>query len=202
TWFPKGQFETLVLFLDPLLFSHVALDHDPAQFELVEQLAVEDGLVYHMGVAIAQEMQSDGLAGSLYVESLTHTLAVHLLRHYTVFPSSPPRLSGQLAPATLKQVQDYIEANLHGPLTLAEIAGVAHLSPYHFARLFKRTTGQTVHQFVLHRRLLMGRRLLEAGELTIAEIADSLGFADASHFGRHFKQYVGVTPGQIQKLRR
>lgn len=67
----------------------------------------------------------------------------------------------------LDYIQTYPECNI----TMAELADIAHLSPYHLAWLFKRTTGQSIHQYVLAQRLEVGKRLLETINLTIIEIA-------------------------------
>lgn len=91
---------------------------------------------------------------------------------------------------------DHIDCHLDGKLSLEELAAMAHFSPFHFARLFKESTGLAVHQYVIERRVLRSRQLLEEGELTIAEVASAAGFADQSHLNRHFKQRFQVTPRQ------
>jgi AraC family transcriptional regulator len=83
-------------------------------------------------------------------------------------------------------------------LTLAEIAAVARLSPYHFARQFKAATGLP-HQYVIKRRVELAKQLLQAGgHLSLAQVAARAGFADQSQFTHHFKRLVGVTPGRFQ----
>lgn len=72
-------------------------------------------------------------------------------------------------------------------------------SPYHFARAFKRATGQSVHQYVIARRLAAGRDLLETTPLSIAEVAEQVGFADHSHFARAFKRCYGVAPSSVAR---
>jgi len=62
------------------------------------------------------------------------------------------------------------------------------MSPNHFASLFKQSIGLTPHQYVIQCRVEAAKHLLRQGELTIAEIADSLGFAHQSHFNHHFKR--------------
>ena len=79
------------------------------------------------------------------------------------------------------------------------MAAIAHISPYHFARQFKTSTGLPPHQYVIARRVERAKQLLQAAtELSLAEVAHSAGFSDQSQFSRHFKRLVGVTPGQFR----
>src|SRR5258707_743433 len=93
--------------------------------------------------------------------------------------------------------------NLGGSPTLEQMAAVAHLSPYHFARQFKAATGLPPHQYVIARRVERARELLHRNSaVSLAEIAACAGFSDQSQFARHFKRLVGVTPGQFRKSAR
>jgi AraC-like DNA-binding protein len=80
-------------------------------------------------------------------------------------------------------------------LGVADLATAAGLSPYHFMRVFRATTGVSVHSFVTQLRIQQARRLLAQG-LRAAEVACAVGFADQSHLIRHFRAALGVTPGQ------
>lgn len=142
----------------------------------------------------------------LYVDSLIHTLGTHLLRYYS---NNIPSHSAQLrslthgiAPATLRRVIDYIHDNLACKLTLDTIATQANLSPYHFARLFKQSTGQPLHQYVIEQRVASAKQLLVSGQGTVGEVAALVGFHDQSHLHRYFKRFVGVTPSAFLKQRR
>jgi len=78
------------------------------------------------------------------------------------------------------------------------MAAVARLSLYHFARQFKAATGLPPHRYVIARRVERAKRLLQGGDLSLAEVAALAGFSDQSQFSRHFKRLVGVTPGQFR----
>jgi AraC family transcriptional regulator len=106
------------------------------------------------------------------------------------------RSRAELPADLLAMVLDHIDCHLESKLSLGELAAMAHFSPFHFARLFKQSTGVAVHQWVIERRVLRSRQLLEEGELTIAEVASVVGFADQSHLARHFKLRFQVTPRQ------
>jgi AraC family transcriptional regulator len=91
-------------------------------------------------------------------------------------------------------VAQYVQDNLHRDLRLAELSGLVHMSPYHFARLFKRTTGVSPHRFLVQRRIEQARALLAAQTLPIAESARSVGFRTPSHFATIFRRISGITP--------
>src|SRR5262249_47727194 len=106
---------------------------------------------------------------------------------------------GTLPRGRLRAVVEYIEEHLEANPSLDEMAAVARLSPYHFARQFKRATGLPPHQYVIARRVERARQLLQAGtDLSLAEVALRVAFSDQSQFTHHFKRLVGVTPGQFR----
>jgi AraC family transcriptional regulator len=94
---------------------------------------------------------------------------------------------------------EYIEGHLDAGPTPEQMATVVLLSPYHFARQFKRATGLPPHRYVIARRIERAKLLLQGGGgLTPGQVAARAGFADQSQFSRHFKQLVGVTPGRFR----
>ena len=98
---------------------------------------------------------------------------------------------------------EYVEEHLDAGLTLGQMAAAAHLSAYHFARRFKAATGLPPHQYVIMRRVEQARQLLQQDrDLSLAEIAASVGFSDQSQFTHHFKRLAGVTPGQFRRSAR
>ena len=101
---------------------------------------------------------------------------------------------GELPAYRLRRVAQYIHDNPQRELRLADLSAVVHMSPYHFARLFKRSTGVPPHQFLLRHRIDEARGLLAAQRVPIAEIARSVGFRTPSHFTTTFRRVTGVTP--------
>jgi AraC family transcriptional regulator len=126
-------------------------------------------------------------------------LAVHLIRH-VLAPRRPERgHEGTLPRGRLRAVVEYVEEHLDAGPSLEQLAAVARLSAYHFARQFRKATGLPPHQYVILRRVERARQLLQAGtDLSLAEVAAHAGFSDQSQFSRHFKRLVGVTPGQFR----
>lgn len=112
--------------------------------------------------------------------------------------ATPPGLSE----AVLQRVLAHIQAHLDAPLQLADLAAVAFLSRFHFARLFRRSTGMSPMVYVLHARLHEAQRRLAVENRRVADIAVELGFFDQSHFARSFRRVVGVPPGRFARSAR
>jgi AraC family transcriptional regulator len=101
---------------------------------------------------------------------------------------------GGLPGAKLRRVTAYIEGNLHRELRLTDLGVVAHISPYHFARLFKTATGVSPHRFVVHRRIDAAAALLTGSTSSISSIARAVGFRTPSQFATTFRRMTGLTP--------
>jgi AraC family transcriptional regulator len=170
------------------------------ELSLGDAMQFRDPLVAAM-LAALHRAAADPADSRLYVDALLHALAAHLLQHYsrgrstlsgsqTGLPAHPERL----VPRRIRRVTDYIRANLAGDLSISELAAQAGLSSFHFARVFRRETGEAPHQFVSRLRLEEAARLLRATDHTVLQIAIAVGFESASHFSVQFKRSYCVTP--------
>ncbi|WP_216093363.1 helix-turn-helix transcriptional regulator, partial [Klebsiella variicola] len=92
-------------------------------------------------------------------------------------------------------VKDFILAHSEENISLHDLAELAGLSPWHFLRQFKKIVGLPPHAWLLQARLFQAQKLLKKGE-KITSVALKCGFSDQSHFNRHFKRAIGVTPSQ------
>jgi AraC family transcriptional regulator len=102
----------------------------------------------------------------------------------------------------LQRVLDHIEANLEQPLLLKDLAGSVFLSPFHFARMFKDSTGHPPHAYVRSRRIAHACKLLTETDLPILQVARRCGFRTQSHFTGVFRQATGLTPNRYRGTRR
>ena len=148
--------------------------------------------------AVEAELTAGGAGGPLAAESLANILAVHLIRHVLAPRRHERGRDGALPRGRLRAVVEYIEEHLGGAPSLQQLAAVARLSPYHFARQFTAATGLPPHQYVILRRVERAKQLLQGGELSLAEVAAHAGFSGQSVFCHHFKRLVGVTPRQFR----
>jgi AraC-like DNA-binding protein len=101
---------------------------------------------------------------------------------------------GTLPLGRLRRVTEYIQQNLDKDLRLAELAALVYMSPYHFARLFKCSTGVPPHRFVVRQRIARASAFLATPELSIARISRMVGFRTPSHFTTVFRRVTGSTP--------
>jgi AraC family transcriptional regulator len=123
-------------------------------------------------LAVDAELRASGVGGPLLVEALATILSVHLIRHITGPHRLPASAHGVLPRRKLQRVIEYIMENLEGSPTQEQMAAVAHLSPYHFARQFKAATGLSPHQYLIARRIERAKHLLQADdEVCLAEVA-------------------------------
>jgi AraC family transcriptional regulator len=206
-WLADAEF--LLLLLHPILFIRLAEEVDLAtdSIELLEyDEEIQDPLILQIGLALQAELsEATATFSAIYVEALANALAAHLLKRYCQYTGKksatfPP--AEQFSSTAWQHVVEYIQEHLDHSLTLDELAKVVGMSPYHFTRRFKQSTGLTPHQYILRARIECAKTLLLEEE-PIIELVTRLGFADQSHFTRTFKRLVGMTPGAfIQQYRK
>ncbi|MDP4181026.1 MAG: AraC family transcriptional regulator [Bacillota bacterium] len=94
---------------------------------------------------------------------------------------------------------NYINKNLDSDLTLETLSTKFYLSKYHLLREFKKHTGYSIHQYVLSKRLIIGRSLLREG-MSVSDVSSKCGFGDYSNFIRSFRRSFGLSPKKYQKF--
>ena len=194
--------DNLGILLDPVYVSNVAAEHRiSSSFEFNTYYVERDDLVLNIGLALLTEAESQNPGGKLYADSLTQSLTLHLIRNYTAGGHAVEIHSGGLSGYKLKRVTDFINDNLEKNLGLLEIASIASLSQFHFARSFRKATGQTPQQYVTHRRIERAKELLSKGELPIVEVSLRSGFKNQSHFTTLFRKYTSLTPKHWRELK-
>jgi AraC family transcriptional regulator len=187
--------ECVHLAVEPTLIARAAAESAYAgRIELKEVYGKTDALIWQIGLALLTESQAAEPIGRLYAESLANTLAFHLFRHYNVGETGAVASVGGLTGRRLRLAIDFINAHLADDFTLADIASIVDLSPFHFARAFKRTTGLTPQQYLMQRRIERAKDLLAKDDLSIVEISAQVGFKNQSHFTTFFRRYTSLTP--------
>lgn len=207
---------TLHVYLSRKLLSRAAEELagcDPARLNLTEELAsynpsrsslsrrtgLQDELLRQIGFALWRELEQSDAIGKLYAQTAAQMLAVHLLRYYTTSQVHVEEASHLLSQHQVKRVTDFILADLRQDLSLEALAEQVGFSPYHFARLFRQTTGESPHQFVLRQRIEKARHLLKDTNVPLAFVAIESGFANQSHLTRQFKRRLGITPKDFRQ---
>src|SRR6266481_10135887 len=201
----RGVFaDVLYLALDHVFVSRVAegLELDSDRIELFEQRRGTDPTLHHIALALRAGVQTGAALDRIYGEGLSTALAAHLLREYGAAVLEPKRQYGGLPRAKLVRAVEYIQDQLDTDLTVSGIAQAIGMSPYYFSRLFKESTGQPPHQYVIEARVRKAKELLTTGKFTISEAAYHVGFVDQSHLTRHFKRVFGLPPKRLLSPRR
>ena len=140
-----------------------------------------------------KEQQSD-----LFADSVARLIAAQLVRHHAIARQTElPRITG-LQPSQMARVRAVVAEKMEAPLSVDDLARAANLSPIHFARQFKRSTGRAPYQYIIEQRVERARELLR-GDLPIAEIAVRCGFTHQEHLTRIFGRTTGVTPGAYRR---
>ena len=187
----------LVSLDEPSLHRIASKETNLDNLELTLNLAVGDPLLAAIVGALKFDVESGHACGRLYGDSMIAALSAHLIRSYTVQAPRLKRRAGGLGKKQFRDVIEYIHAHVVENISLDTLAGVTGLSPFHFARMFKQSSGLAPHQYHLKCRLERARELLLSKEARIADVAAQLGFCDQSHFAAHFKRAFGATPGQF-----
>ena len=136
----------------------------------------------------------------LYVDSLTHALVVHLLKHYAARRSEIPEYEDGLSKHQLRRAIDYIQSHLEQDIKLADLAELLGMSQYYFCRLFRQSMGVSPYKYVIRQRVERAKTLLQQPQrMTIADIALECGFSNQSHLCKHFRNLTGTTPKAYSK---
>lgn len=194
-WRWEQPAETLDIALAPDLLTQAATEFSLAEkVELKQRLVFMDSTILNIAALLRSEVRNLGLGGKLYTESLANVLAVHLLRNYRDSSVQPRLQTGGLDEGKLNQVKDFIEAHLADELTIARMASVVPMSQFHFARVFKTSTGQSPYRYVTQRRIERAKLLFSVTRLSVVEVAHQVGFSNKSHFITQFRKAIGYTP--------
>ena len=157
------------------------------------RFAYHDSFASGCIAALIDELRMPRELGSLFVDSLTDTLSLHLMRSATTAQEQRGG-SESLSSGVLSRVKDRILDNLEAGVSLDDLAAEAGLSRFHFARAFRRATGLPPHNFLTRCRIERAKELLLHTDLSLAEIALTVGFSSQSHFSARFRGWVGQTP--------
>lgn len=197
--------EALEIYPDLDLLETVAEPSRPGPVEIEPAVAAHDATVLGLAAVLRRAHLDDLVLDDLQASTLAHRLVSHLADHYCRplprRPGSRPR-PGRLERRLLDRVARFVEDHLSEPLLLDDLAREARLSPYHFARSFKASTGMAPHEFVTMRRMERAKALLLTTRHSVPEVAYSVGHANLSHFRRLFRRHTGLRPSDLRPATR
>lgn len=198
----ERDYDYMILLLQPFHLANIAYETvDCERVELIPHFIKPDPLIHGIALALKSELELQQQANQLYVNSLTTSLSIHLIKNYSTFKGSLREYEDGLPKYKLRQVIEYINLHINREITLNELATMMDMSKYYFLRFFKQSMGITPHQYVIHKRIEKAKKLLRQGKLSIVEVAAKCGFSSQSHFAKAFHKNIGITPRAYRKNR-
>jgi AraC family transcriptional regulator len=184
--------------IDEMAFALRKAGH--GRFEFTDVPQARDPVVEHIGAIFRVELnRAPHPAQDILIESLVVALSAHMLRSYTNAVGIEDRSTGSVDVAAIGRAIAYIDDNPDRAISLRELAGAAGLSRFHFGRVFKRHLGVSPARYVEQARIAQAKRLIVDARMSLASVAQAVGFADQSHFSRRFRVREGCTPAQFAR---
>src|ERR1700681_2693190 len=149
--------------------------------------------------AARAEMVAGFPSGRLFLDSVEQAMAVTLVSGHAVRHRPVQIYRGGLGSARLRRIKELIHAKMEDDLSLDEMAQSVGLSTAHFARMFRKSTGETPHQFVLRQRLERAKVMLRAPDARVLDVAIACGFKTQQHFAQVFCDVSGVSPTRYRQ---
>jgi AraC family transcriptional regulator len=158
-----------------------------------------DARVGALATAVNAERVAGFPNGRLFLDSVEQALAVALVKGYAVQRRSVQTHRGGLGSARLRRIKEFVDARIDDELTLCEMAQAVELSPAHFSRMFRKSTGETPHQFFLRQRVERAKEMLRSADGRVLDVAVACGFKSQQHFAQAFRNVCGASPTEYRQ---
>ncbi len=165
-----------------------------ADCQLMPTFGDKDAFLNRLMVALQEDLAAGCPTGHLLGESICTSIAMRALQRYAVRNLQLRNYRQGLPAPRLRAVLEYIDAHLGDDLSIEQLAALAGIGRHYFRKLFRISTGVTVHEYVLQARISRAIYLLQRGELSIVEVALLVGFSSQSHLTAEFRRRLGITP--------
>ena len=152
-----------------------------------------------MVTAVHAEVAAGFPNGRLFLDSVEQAMAVTLVNGHAVRHRSVQIYRGGLGSARLRRIKELVHTKMEDDLSLDEMAQSVGLSTAHFARMFRKSTGETPHQYVLRQRLERAQDMLRAPDARVLDVAVACGFKTQQHFAQAFRDLWGTTPTEYRQ---
>lgn len=201
----ESNAEIIQIYVSDRLFKNIEQEFLAASeglFNLGSRFSISDQFLTQTILSIKEIVERGGTFARIELEYLTRVLTARLIAKYSNSGQEEHVGEGSLPPSILRDVIDFIDNNISRRITVNHFSAMAGLGPAQFARLFKRSTNVTLHQYIILRRIERARALLEETDLPIVEIAQECGFSDQVHLSRFFSRIVGTSPASFRRKAR
>jgi len=176
-----------------------ACDGSSNEVELRSTPKLVDARVGALIAAANAERIAGFPSGRLFLDSVEQALAVALVNGHAVRDRSVRVHRGGLGPARLRRVIELVHAEIEDELSLDRMSEAAGLSPAHFSQMFRTSTGESPHQFVLRRRVERAKEMLRTVDARVLDVAVACGFKSQQHFARVFRRVCGASPTEYRQ---
>jgi AraC family transcriptional regulator len=175
-----------------------ASDGAYGEVELRPQRKFADSRLGALVAAAHAEMVAGFPSGRLFLDSIEQAMAVALVKDHAVRHRPVQIYRGGLGSARLRRIKELVRAKMEDELSLDEMAQSVGLSTAHFARMFRKSTGETPHQFVLRQRIERAKAMLRAPDARVLDVAVACGFKTQQHFAQVFRDVCRVSPTEYR----
>src|SRR5580692_11021961 len=176
-----------------------ASDGAYGEVELRAQRKFADPRLGALVAAAHAEMVAGFPSGRLFLDSVEQAMAVALVNGHAVRHRPVQIRRGGLGSARLRRIKELVHVKMEEDLSLDEMAQSVGLSTAHFARMFRKSTGKTPHQFVLRQRIERAKTMLRAPDARVLDVAIACGFKTQQHFAQVFRDVWGVSPTEYRQ---
>src|SRR5258707_5279767 len=152
-----------------------------------------------MVAAVDAEMVAGFPNGRLFLDSVEQAMAVALVNGHAVRHRPVQIYKGGLGSARLRRIKELVHVKMEDDLSLDEMAQSVGLSTAHFGRMFRKSTGETPHQFVLRQKIDRAKAMLRAPDARILDVAVACGFKTQHHFAQGFRDFCRVSPSECRQ---
>jgi AraC family transcriptional regulator len=190
--------EVVEIYPELSLLRRAADTSQATEVEIEPAARWRDPVVLAVAAVLKRAHAAGAYVSATHASTLAHLLAEHVVAQYCGVRPARSRQPRRLDRALLDRVDSLVDERLGDPLPLDELATAAGLSPFHFARVFKATTGLPPHAYVTMRRLERAQALLLGSRRSVPAIAHAVGFSNVSHFRRVFRRHTGVLPSDLR----
>jgi len=169
------------------------------EVELRPSRKFADARLSALVAAARAEMVAGFPSGRLFLDSVEQAMAVALVSGHAVRHRPVQLYRGGLGSGRLRRIKELVHAKMEDDLSLDEMAESVGLSTAHFARMFRKSTGETPHQFVLRQRVERAKAMLRASDVRILDVAVACGFRTQQHFAQVFRDVCRVSPTEYRQ---
>lgn len=202
SWFSAGAHDMVHFYISERWVSDLAteiygVDGDAVQ--LRDAAFHADEAMARFAVTMHGRLRDPEPMAAAELNAIANLVGAHLLRRYSNLASrAPAGRDRKLSDAQLHAVSEYVRAHLDAPLRLSDMAAVAGMGQFRFARAFRAATGESPHRHITQLRIAQAQNLLTGTDLPLSDVAAAVGFSSQSHMTHAFQRMFSISPGRFR----